>query len=99
MVDRGGFAVSLGLVADRKPRSPPADRPGGHTLFQPSPARAGYVRLPRASGVLASASSYSPRLPGRAGQWHTCGFRQRLQLRGSDGLSPSSPKPLSHFIF
>jgi len=25
-----------------------------------------------------------------SGQWHRCGFRRRLQLRGSAGLAPAS---------
>jgi len=34
--------------------------------------------------------------PERQLQWHSCGFRPRLQLRGSDGFAPSSAG-FSHF--
>ena len=47
---------------------------------------------PSCLGILASVSTYSPRLPGTMFQWLSCGFRQRLQLRGSAGFSPASHK-------
>ncbi len=47
---------------------------------------------PSCLGILASVSTYSPRLPGGIPPVVTSGFRQRLQLRGSVGLSPTSPK-------
>ncbi len=47
-------------------------------------------------GVLASASSYYPSLPRGTLQWRVQGFRPRLQLRGSAGLAPASPKHVSN---
>src|SRR5512140_1706439 len=63
---------------------------------------------PRREGLLASGCPAAPQ--GRhptlrafppalsaPGQWLRCGFRHRLQLRGSDGLAPSSLAPTGTF--
>lgn len=49
-----------------------------------------YSQLPTNAGLLASGSSYSPRLPILIGQWLDCGFRPQLQQRVCVGLSPTS---------
>ena len=57
-----------------------------------TPSREVAVTFVEEIGLLASASPYFLRLPVRtpSKQWLACRFRPRLQLRGSDGLSPSS---------
>ncbi len=93
---RGPLRTSRTLQHTPKNKSPPACKTEGHVSSAPLPARAGVIGSSKYPGVLASASSYSPRLPGTSFQWLTSGFRPRSQLRGSDGISPSSPR---HFVY
>jgi hypothetical protein len=65
---------------------------GGVPKLSPIPPAQDISGDPSCLGILASVSTYSPLLPERISPVVTSGFRQRLQLRGSVGLSPTSPK-------
>lgn len=62
----------------------------GHLPAPSNPPSQDYLGFMKQPGVLASASSYSPRLPRVFSSGSSWGFRPRLQLRGSAGPSPAS---------